>query len=206
MKVNIYIPYYNGDAINGFEYEGDEITPKKYVKMEETEYLTHKDGVQKMVVTSFGNNMSINPYEKRRINVKEQDSSFHFCEANIVNFTRDDLTVEELENLWLNKQQFGLNVYLNERDYLENFEMETDIKIWISDSNKLLKLDSLTEEEKILHLPKKDFKIDFEDGKYEAVLKNCKFARLLSTLRKDDGKVMATSFSIIVERIIFTKR
>ena len=34
----------------------------------------------------------------------------------------------------------------------------------------------LSDEEKMFHLPKKDFKIDFDNGKSHAVLKNCKFA------------------------------
>ena len=58
MKVILYIPFANGDAVNGFKYEGEELTAPKYVKMEENEYYGHKDGVDHMVVTSLGNNMA----------------------------------------------------------------------------------------------------------------------------------------------------
>ena len=37
MKVTLYIPFANGDAVNGFNYEGEELTAPKYVKMEENE-------------------------------------------------------------------------------------------------------------------------------------------------------------------------
>ena len=66
MKATIYIPFANGDAVKGFHYEGEELTAKKYVKMEESEYYGHKDGVDHMVVSSLGNNMAYNNYKKRR--------------------------------------------------------------------------------------------------------------------------------------------
>ena len=33
MKATIYIPFANGDAVKGFNYEGEELTAKKYVKI-----------------------------------------------------------------------------------------------------------------------------------------------------------------------------
>ena len=77
MKATIYIPFANGDAVKGFRYDGEELTAKKYVKMEENEYYGHRDGVDHMVVSSLGNNMAFNNYEKRKINVKNQTYAFH---------------------------------------------------------------------------------------------------------------------------------
>ncbi|MGX8774690.1 MAG: helicase-related protein, partial [Bacillota bacterium] len=42
----------------------------------------------------------------------------------------------------------------------------------------------LSDEEKIFHLPKKDFKIDFDNGKSHAVLKNCKFGKVMTSVKK----------------------
>ena len=188
MKVTLYIPFANGDAVNGFKYEGEALTAKKYVEMEETEYYDHKDGVDHMVVTSLGNNMAYNPYQKRKINVRNQNYGFHKCDGNIRNINGSEVSVSQLDRLWANKEQFGLFIYLDEKQFMSKPDLET-----------------LSEGEKVFHLPKKDFKIDIDNGKTHAVLKNCKFAKLLSTIRKANGEPMITSFALIIERIIFTK-
>ena len=203
MKVTLYIPFANGDAVTGFKYEGEELTAKKYVKMEEKEYYGHKDGVDHMVVTSLGNNMAYNPYQKRKINVKNQTYAFHVCKGNIRNINGTDVSVSQLDRLWANKEQFALYIYLDESEFIRKPDLETDLKMWISDSQKIMNISKLSDEEKMFHLPKKDFKIDFD--KSHAVLKNCKFVRLLSTIRKANGEPMITSFAMIIERIIFTK-
>ena len=177
MKATIYIPFANADAVKGFCYEVEELTANKYVKMEEDEYYTHKDGVDHMVVSSLGNNMAYNNYKKRTINVKNQTYAFHRCEGNIRNINGSEITVTQLDRLWANKQ----------------------------DSQKIMNINKLSDEEKVFHLPKKDFKIDFDNGKSHAVLKNCKFAKLLSSIVKANGEPMITSFAMIIERIIFTK-
>lgn len=235
MKVTLYIPFANTDAVNGFKYEGETLTAKKYVKMEEDEYYDHRECVDHMVVSSLGNNMSINSYDKRKINVKNQTYVFHLCDGNIRNVDGSDVTVTQLDRLWANKQQFALYIYLDEMQFLKKPDLETDLKMWIQDSQKIMNIGKLTDEEKVFHLPKKDFKIDFDDGKSHAVLKNCKFAKLLTTLRKPvsklcnscgyqneekksisewicpkcgklhQGEPMITSFAMIIERIIFTK-
>ena len=205
MRVTLYIPFANGDAVKGFNYEGEELTAKKYVKMEDNEYYGHKDGVDHMVVTSLGNNMAYNPYQKRKINVKNQVYAFHKCEGNIRNINGSDVSVSQLDRRWVNKEQFALYIYLNENEFKMKPDLETDLKMWIQDSQKIMSISKLTDEEKMFHLPKKDFKIDFDNGRSHAVLKNCKFVKLLSTIMKANGEPMITSFAMIVERIIFTK-
>lgn len=205
MKITMYIPFANGDAQNGFRYEGEELTAKKYVKMENDEYYGHKKNVDYMVTSSLGNNMAVNPYQKRRINVKNQTYAFHKCEGNIRNINGSEIDTPQLDRLWANKEQFGLYVYLNEKEFSRKADLETDLKMWIQDSQKIMKIESMTDEEKVFHLPKKDFKIDFNDGQNHAVLKDCKFGKLLSTIRKANGEPMITSFAIIVSRIVFTK-
>lgn len=206
MKATIYIPFANGDAVNGFKYEGEELTAKKYVKMEENEYYGHRQGVDRMVISSLGNNMACNNYQKRRINVKNQNYAFHKCEGNIRNSDGSEISVAQLDRRYVNNEQFALFVYLNETEFKTKPDLETDLKMWIQDSQKIFNIQKLTDEEKVFHLPKKDFKIDFDEGKSHAVLKNCKFAKLLSTIRKANGEPMITSFAMIVERIIFTKK
>lgn len=235
MKVTLYIPFANGDAVNGFEYEGEELTAKKYVKMEDDEYYNHRDGVDQMVVTSLGNNMAYNPFQKRRINVKNQSYAFHTCEGNIRNINGSEVSVTQLDRLWSTKEQFALYVYLKENEFLKKPDLEIDLKMWIKDSMKILNTSKLNDVEKMKHLPKKDFKIDFDNNKSHAVLKNCKFVKLLSNVRKPVSKLCNTcgylyetekpitewtcpkcgtshigepiisSYAMIIERIIFTK-
>lgn len=205
MKSIIYIPFANGDAVNGFKYEGEELTPKKYVKMEEHEYYDHKECVDYMVVSSLGNNMSYNTYKKRKINVKNQAYEFHKCNGNIRNIDGSDVTLPQLDRRWTNKEQFGLYVYLDANEFSQKPDLETDLKMWIQDSQKIMNIETLSDEEKVFHLPKKDFKIDFNDGKSHAVLKNCKFGKLLSSIKKANGEPSITAFAMIIERIIFLK-
>ena len=115
------------------------------------------------------------------------------------------MNTTQLDRLWASKEQFALYVYLNEKEFIMKPDLETDLKMWIKDSLKILNTTKLDEVEKMKHLPKKDFKIDFDDNKSHAVLKNCKFVKLLSSIRKANGEPMITSFAIIIERIIFTK-
>lgn len=235
MKVSLYIPFADADAVNGFQYNGQELTAKKYTKMETDEYYDHRRDVDYMVSTSLGNNMAINTYDKRKINAKNQSYAFYLCDGNIRNINGSEITKTQLDRLWANKEQFGLYIYLNEKEFTSNPDLEIDLKMWIKDSLKLLNSSKLTDEQRLKHLPKKDFKIDFDEGKSHAVLKNCKFMKLLSSIRKPVSKVcnrcgfqnestgtltewfcpkcgtkhigepLITSFAMIIERIIFTK-
>ena len=128
----------------------------------------------------------------------------HECDCNIRGSNGYDITPSELDRLWANKEQFILFVYLNQSEVEKKPDLETDLKMWMTDSKKIMVSDRLSEEEKIFHLPKKDFKIDFD--KSHAILKNCKFAKIMSTSRDKFGKVPVNSFAMIVERIIFTKK
>lgn len=204
MKAVIYIPFANGDAVNGFNYEGEELTPKKYINMEEHEYYDNRECVDHMVVSSLGNNMSYNTYKKRKIKVKNQKYSFHECNGNIRNTDGSEITVSQLDRRWTNREQFGIYVYLDASEFSKKPDLETDLKMWIQDSQKIMNIESLTTEEKVFHLPKKDFKIDFDNNNH-AVLKNCKFAKLLSSIKKANGEPTITAFAMIVERIVFLK-
>jgi len=210
------------------------LTARKYVKMEDDEYYGHRDGVDQMVVSSLGNNMAYNPFQKRKVTVKNQSYAFHTCSGNIRNINGSDISVAQLDRLWVNKEQFALYIYLNEAEFLKKSDLEIDLKMWVKDSIKILNAPKLDEVEKMKHLPKKDFKIDFDNNSH-AVLKNCKFVKLLSNIRKPVSKLCSTcgyqietdkpitqwtcpkcgnmhlgepiitSFAMIVERIIFTK-
>ena len=206
MKATIYIPYASSDPQYDFQYEGEELTPKKYIKMEKDEYNNHKHGVDVMVSTSLGYNMSINGYEKRRIKVKNQSYKSHTCKCNIRNIDGSEVFSGELDRHWINKDQFGLIIYLDQKELDDKYDLGVDLKMWMIDSQKIMNSDRLSEEERIYHLPKKDFKIDFDEGKSHALLKNCKFGKLMTSAKDKFGKPTVSTFGIIVERIIFLKK
>ena len=61
MKGILYVPYGNGDAINGFELDKN-LTAAQYVKMENKEHEEFKDTVTEMMYTQYGSNMEYNSY------------------------------------------------------------------------------------------------------------------------------------------------
>ena len=188
MKVDIYIPFAFGDAVMDFKYEGKIITPQQYVKMENEEYYSHKNDVDSMVASSFGNNMSFNNLPKRKFDIKSQSYAYYKCSCNIRNIDGSDITKEDLINHYKNKEQFGLYIYLNEQEFLSEFDLEADLKMWVRESFKVLNCKKLNDVEKLKHLPLKDLKIDLNNDGILAVLKDCKFIKLLSNIRKPVSK------------------
>ena len=204
MQTKIYIPYSNSDAVYGFGYDGPEIMPKEYVEMEKKEYYTYKDGVYNTFLTKLGSNMSINNYKKRKIDVNKQKIIYSNCTTFIRNSKNQDLTYEEVVDLCNNNSSTVLYIYLNEKEFSENEELEEDIKNWVITGVKLWSSNKFTDEEKLLNLQKKDFKIDL-GGDMQAILKGCKFIKLLSNILKDGKNPIVSSFAIIVERIMIYK-
>lgn len=193
MEAKIYIPYAQGDCVKGFVY-GRDISPKEYTKMEIDEYNGHKNGVDQMVQTSMGYNMAINNFKKRKINYNKQDYLFHECRCNVLNIEGDDETPSNLDRMYRNGEKFVEIIQLNTVDFNKNSDMEVDLNMWIQESKKVSNCKRLSDEEVIFHLPKKDFKLFIEEDKTTAILKDCKFLKLMGS---------KNSFAVMVDKIIF---
>lgn len=193
MKAIIYIPYAQGDCVRGFSYD-KEISAKDYTKMEIDEYNSHKRGVDQMVSTSMGYNMAINNFQKRRINYNKQDFHFHECECRLMNIDGKDENTSELDRMYRNKEKFVEIVQLNAQQFNQKPDMETDLNMWFNESKKVSNCEKLSDEEVMLHLPKKDFKIYIKDDKTTAVFKDCRFLKLMGS---------RNSFAIMVDKILF---
>lgn len=193
MKAKFYIPYAQGDCVRGFSY-GKEISAKDYIDMEIKEYNGHKRGVDQMVQTSMGYNMAINNFKKRHIDYNKQQYNFHECDCRLMNINGVDENTSELDRMYRTKEKFVEIVQLNAQQFNKNPDMETDLNMWISESKKVSNCKKLTDEEVMLHLPKKDFKIYIEDDNTFAVLKDCRFLKLMGS---------RNSFAIMVNKIIF---
>lgn len=195
MKAKIYIPYANGDCVRGFRYD-KHITREQYAKMQLDEYNGHKNGIDFMVDTRFGNNMAINNFRKEKRNYTQQTYQYHECQCNILNIEGKEQTLADFDDLYRTKQKFVIIVHLKKDDVRNQPDLETDVNMWIKDSNKIKRCQRLTDEEALLHLPKKDFKIYIDEDKSTAVLKDCKLL---------DNMGSNTSMAILVDKIVFVK-
>ena len=194
MKGTLFIPYANSSCIRGFKYNG-ELTTEQYVRMETKEYNDHKHGVDTMMLTRDGNNMGYNNYDKRKFNYTKQQYEYFKCNCVVLNDEGKPQSMSDLERYAKTQEQFVLILNLNEKDIIKEGDIDTEIKKWISDSQKVSNCKKLSDVEVMYHLPKKDFRLRTDDKK-TFILKDCKFLKIMSS-------VSYNVFAIIVSKIIF---
>lgn len=194
MKGTLFIPYANSSCVRGFKYNG-ELTTEQYVRMETKEYNDHKHGVDTMMLTRYGDNMAYNNYDKRKFNYTKQQYEYFKCNCVVLNDEGRPQSMSDLERYAKTQEQFVLILNLNEKELIKNGDIDTEIKKWISDSQKVSNCKKLSDVEVMYHLPKKDFRLRTEDKK-TFILKDCKFLKIMSS-------VSYNVFAIIVSKIIF---
>ena len=194
MKGTLFIPYANSSCVRGFKYNG-ELTTEQYVRMETKEYNDHKHGVDTMMLTRYGNNMAYNNYDKRKFNYTKQQYEYFKCNCVVLNDEGKPQSMSDLERYAKTQEQFVLILNLNEKEIIKDGDIDTEIKKWISDSQKVSNCKKLSDVEVMYHLPKKDFRLRTEDKK-TFILKDCKFLKIMSS-------VSYNVFAIIVSKIIF---
>lgn len=194
MKGTLFIPYANSSCVRGFKYNG-ELTTEQYVRMETKEYNEHKHGVDTMMLTRYGDNMAYNNYDKRKFNYTKQQYEYFKCNCVVLNDEGRPQSMSDLEQYAKTQEQFVLILNLNEKDIIKEGDIDTEIKKWISDSQKVSNCKKLSDVEVMYHLPKKDFRLRTEDKK-TFILKDCKFLKIMSS-------VSYNVFAIIVSKIIF---
>lgn len=210
MKVQIFIPYANGDCTNGFKYDKP-ISRQEYVAQQIKEWKDRRVGVHTMVTNpeteKLGYNIAINPYQKRHFDYTQQTYAFHQCEALLYDMEEKELTLQSLDEIYRknaqNNESFMLYVYLNPKQMKQNSDLVTDFNQWAHESMKLWGLmndpdyqDIFDEEEVLKHLPQKDFKIKIKEDNSTAVLKKCRFI---------DPMDEPYSFVLLVDQIKFVK-
>lgn len=193
MIATLFVPYSNGDCVNGFQYEKGTISKQEYVRIMETEYEKYRDAIDETVRTSFSRNMSINPFQKQNNKYKQQTFYYNECNCNVLNIKGDNCVIDELITYYQTKDEFI--IILDIKNLTSNPDVESDLKQWVRDSNKINHSGRLTDEEKIFNLPKKDFKLKFTKEGSTAILKECKLLEY-----QGFGK-----FAILVKNIIFIR-
>lgn len=199
MKGILFVPYGNGDAEKGFEFDKP-ISAKQYVKMEVDEHEEFKDTVSELMYTQYGDNMAYNSYyiKKRKFNYDKQSYDFYECPCFVLNIEGKPQKYEELVEHVKKQEQFVLILNLNEKTLKEESDLETTLKLWFSDSLKVKNCPKLNDLEVMKHLPRKDFKVKILDNNSLIVLKDCKFLKFMSTS-------YINSFAIIVNKVVFVK-
>ena len=196
MRAVLYVPYSNGDARNGFKYEG-EISQKEYANAMVDYYEKHKDGIDTVFRNKgLGRNISVNPFRKERVKYNQQTFYYQPVEAKVFDIENRDESIDELIEFYKTGEQFiVILALLNMSSADESGELESDIRAWTSESIKINRSKKMSEDEKIKSLSKKSLKLKFKDSKSNAILKNCKIVDVYSR----------NKFAVLVEKIEFVK-
>lgn len=189
--ITLLVPYSNGDAIKGFQYEGGDITEQQYSRMMVDTYNKYKNGVWDTYIERAGMNMAINNYEKEIVHYAQQQYYFDETKVDIFNAGYCEITIDELIRYYQNRNPFILIIDMYKMS--ENPDLETDMKSWLRECVKIKNNPHFSDAEKIQYSSKKNLKIKFDDAKSQAILQNCKMM---------DYKNQHT-FVFIVEKIIF---
>lgn len=193
MKATLYVPYSNGDAYRGFQYEKGNITLKEYNEKLIKDHKEHSEGVNSSMRTQFGNNLALNMFQKEKRRYKAQTYFYDLINCVVYNINKQDCTIDELINYHKTGEQFIVIVQIVNID--SNPDIEEDLKPWIKEAVKITRSDLFTDEEKLKGLSKKTLKIAFEGTRSGAVLKDCKMVEVYSKTR----------FALLVDNIKFTK-
>lgn len=194
MEAILYVPYSNGDCVNGFRYEGRNMSATEYSKMVTDEYNKYKNSIDHMVYTRMSRNMSINDYEKLSNIYKQQTFYYNECDCKISDIKGNNQDIDGLIHFYHTKETFVLILDLLNMTR-EMADVDTEMKMWSKESLKISNSNRLTNEEKIFNLPKKDFKVKLKKERQTAILKDCKLFKVLGMHK----------YAVMVGKIIFVK-
>lgn len=197
MQATIHIPYSYGDPVNGFKYDDPTFTDRRYIQLITEDYNRYKNDVDAVMYQNYdtyndrfrGSLVMSNRRKIKREYVK-QGYQYHSCKCVLRAMDGSDETIDNLIDYYKSGEQFITLVKLF--NLASNPDMETDVKMWLRDSNHINTSPRLTEEEKIFNLPRKDFKVTF-NAKSTAVFKECKVAEIFS----------ASEFAVLVNKVTF---
>lgn len=198
MKATLFLPYAVGDPVKGFVYDDPNFTDRKYIQIMTEDYNNYKDSVNMAINSSynrgggfFGSGLAFLTKNKIKREYVKQEYQYNSCECTVRDMYGNDETIDNLIRYFQKGDQFIIILKLHNMS--KNPDLETEMKMWLKESNHINFSNRLTEEEKIYNLPKKDFKLTFTDAKSSAIFKECKIVEGYST----------SEYAIIVNKIIF---
>ena len=198
MKATLYLPYAVGDPVKGFRYDDPNFTDKKYIQIMTEDYNRYKDSVNMLVSSNYDRRRNVfwgslwsGSKHKIKRSYVQQEYQYNSCDCFVRNIKGDDQSINELIKFYRSGEQFI--IILKMIKLTSNPDLETEMKMWLKESNHINHSPKLTEEEKIFNLPKKDFKLTFTDAKSSAIFKECKMVEGYS----------ASEYAVLVNKIIF---
>ena len=193
MKATLHIPYSNGDPTEGFRYDKPEISKEQYSRMLIDTFNKYKDGVWETYTQRFGRNMSVNNYQKEYVQVKQQDYYYANTPVRIMSIDGSDCTIDELIHYYQTGEPFIIQINMPYLGKEENADLESDMMQWARECRRITESGKFSREEQIKYLSKKSLKVQFDEAKSMAILKNCKMAKYINN----------RTFAFLVEEIIF---
>lgn len=198
MKATLFLPYAIGDPVKGFKYDDPNFTDRMYIQIMTEDYNQYKDSINSIVSNNydrrrdvFNRGLTYSSRNKIKREYIKQEYQYNSCPCIIRDMYGNEETIDNLIKYYKTGEQFILNMKL--LNITKNPDLETEVKMWLKESNHINFSNILSEEEKIFNLPKKDIKVTFTDAKSTAVLKECKILEYYSS----------NEYAILVKNIIF---
>ena len=197
MKATLYLPYAIADPEKGFNYDDPSFTDRKYIQILTKDYVDTKDTVNMMISNNFDRRrngffggISFNGNKIKRSYI-QQKYQYNQCKCIVKDIHNNDEKIGNLIRYYRSKEQFVIILKLINMS--SNPDLETEMKMWLRESNHINFSKILTEDEKIFNLPKKDFKIEFDDTKNSAVFSECKIIEGYNS----------SEYAVLVKKIAF---
>lgn len=195
MKAVISIPSSYGDAQLDFKSKRGEISDSQFTKEFRADYEKHKWGIMETFQQRYKRNMSINHYDKEKVNISQLKYRYNKIDCNVLDSNRKHETIDNLIHYFQTEEQFAIVLQLFNIQDERNMDIDDDMTRWYKDAKKIMNAPStrLSEAERIANIPKRDLKLEFPNSKSTAILKNCKIIM----------KNKVNEYVLIVEKIIF---
>lgn len=196
MITKIYFPIVNTDSLT---YESDiKLTNEAYDAMVSDNYQRSRGIMNDFYQNGFSarnnNYYGMNTYGQRRDYSNVSDYvEYMDAEALLTEYGKGDLTKDTIVNFIDNQKMCILEININPDSI--DYDVETEVKTWIGDSNNINRNTSIDNKQKMNILSGKDIEVDVpEVGRIN--LMNCKILQDNST-RNSPMNVI-----VIVEKII----
>lgn len=187
----VFIPFANSDPERFLS--DKKFTTKQYVNMEIKEYEDHKDGVDMMmnpVSGRLGENIAFNPFEKRKMNIRQQSYTFFCgrCRLLTAKGQPTPMTLDEIKGHIADGKKFLAVMQYKKQDLEREPDLNSEVMSWAKESKKLLDTDRVDDKEKIMHLPMKTLGIEIvrnkgmeDEEKYQLLFQKCKIVKIMGT-------------------------
>lgn len=194
MKTKLIIPVIDTER-GKFEYNGRELTAEEYGNMEYEHFRRTDRQVGQFVDNMRRGISNVNPYGSRMRDVSDvQHPDIYYndeeIEVLVLDANRKDISEDELIAKTQGGKMFILILSINPNTL--SGDAESEVRLWMDDSNKVINDNSLPDQVKIKSLPGREYGI--VAGNRVVRVTNCKMVEDYSSPKQP------YHFAIIVEK------